>query len=271
MKGGELIFEMTDEPSESWGVKEKDCSVSEINESLIVPVPFIENGKRAFSGTYSVSLHDVDTTCTIYYTLDNTEPTILSLKYEKPFNLQNATTIKAVAVDTKGNLSKVMVSKLSKIRDGVKVKVLSKYSSQYTGGGDEALIDGIFGGMDFRTGEYQGYQGTDLTAIVDMGKSQKISELGASFLQDINPWLFFPAQVDFSLSNDGKNFTPTATIMNDVPRNKWGAMKKDFKAEIKPKNARYIKIFVKNSGEIPQWHPGAGYPSYFFIDEVFFN
>ncbi len=271
LNGGELVFEMSDKPSDTWGVAGENIPMSEIKDNLIVPVPFIVNGKRAFSGSFEIELHDVLSNCNIFYTLDNTEPSLLSLKYEKPFKVYNPTTIKAVAVDQNGNTSKVMVSELSKIREGVKVKILSKYSPQYSGGGDEALIDGIRGGMDFRTGEYQGYQGVDLTAIIDIGRNQKISEVGASFLQDINPWIFFPSQVDFYLSVDGKSFVSVASVMNNVPRNKWGAMKKEFKSEIKPKNARYIKVIVHNPGLIPEWHPGAGYPSYFFIDEVFFN
>lgn len=32
--------------------------------------------------------------------------------------------------------------------------------------------------------------------------------------------------------------------------------------------ARYFRIFAKNIGPIPAWHPGAGYPGFIFTDEV---
>ena len=50
----------------------------------------------------------------------------------------------------------------------------TRYNAQYTGGGDEALIDGISGGDDFRTGEWQGFEGRNLDVVIDLGKKQKI-------------------------------------------------------------------------------------------------
>ena len=41
--------------------------------------------------------------------------------------------------------------------------------NQYMAGGLTALIDGIDGGNDFRTGEWQGYWGTDMVARIDLG------------------------------------------------------------------------------------------------------
>jgi hypothetical protein len=32
--------------------------------------------------------------------------------------------------------------------------------------------------------------------------------------------------------------------------------------------ARYVKVKARNFGPIPEWHPGAGYPSFIFIDEI---
>ena len=33
-------------------------------------------------------------------------------------------------------------------------------------------------------------------------------------------------------------------------------------------SARYVKVFARNYGTIPQWHPGAGYPAFIFVDEI---
>ena len=269
-QGGELSFEMSLEPSK-WGTLNESCPVSEIKDELIVPVPFIENGKRAFSESCEIKLHDISKDCSIFYTTDGSEPNVLSSKYEKPFVIKDNTVIKAIAVDQNGIISKVLKSELKKIMPGVKVKLLNEYNPQYSGGGAVALIDGIRGSMDFKTGEYQGYQQTSLTAIVDLGRSMKISKLGAGFLQDVGPWILFPPEVDFYVSQDGKTFRLIAEIMNDIPRNKWGAIKKDFTSEIKPQNIRYIKVFVHDPGKLPEWHPGAGNPSFFFIDEIFFE
>jgi len=42
---------------------------------------------------------------------------------------------------------------------------------------------------------------------------------------------------------------------------------KDFEVKVNT-NARYVKVIAKNLGIIPQWHPGAGYLAYIFIDEI---
>ncbi len=271
LKGGELIFEMGSTPSANWGVLADNCPKSLINEKIIIPVPFIQNGKRAFTGKTIVNLHDIKNDCKIYFTLDNTEPTVNSTEYLKPFEINKTTTIKAIAIDASGNKSKIMTGTLNRIQDGVIVKILAKYNPQYSAGGDIALIDGIRGGLDFRTGDWQGYQDVDLTAIVDLGKSRTLSKIGAGFLQDVGPWILFPPEVEFWVSSNGKDFKQVSIVKNDVPRNKWGAIKKDFVFEINKLNARYIKIIVRKPGNLPEWHPGAGSPSFFFIDEIFFN
>src|SRR5436189_284375 len=72
-----------------------------------------------------------------------------------------------------------------KIPHNWSIKLLSKYNRQYTGGGDLALIDGIRGRTNFSDGAWQGYQGQELVAVVDLGKTQTVSKLGAGFLQEI--------------------------------------------------------------------------------------
>ena len=58
------------------------------------------------------------------------------------------------------------------------VKIDSKYNRQYSGGGDEGLIDGIRGTLNFASGEWQGYQPHDLVATIDLQKETKVTKLG---------------------------------------------------------------------------------------------
>jgi len=271
LKGGELVFEMGAKPSAVWGIAEEYCPKSAIKDKKIIPVPYIQNGKRVFTGICNIILRDVLTDCKIYFTLDETNPAINSQEYLKPFDIHETTIIKAIAVDASGNKSKIMLSVINKIPEGVKVKILSKYNPQYSGGGDIALIDGIRGGLDFKTGGWQGYQDVNLTAIVDLGKPENLSKIGAGFLQDVSSWILFPPEVEFWVSANGKDFRQAVIIKNDVPRNKRGAVKKDFVFEINKIYARYIKVIVNKPGNLPEWHPGAGNPAFFFIDEIFFN
>ena len=76
-----------------------------------------------------------------------------------------------------------------------------------------------------------------------------------------------PRYVEFSVSADGVNFTPVGRLDNTVEEEDLTIQTWD--AEL-PVNctARYVKIFAKNIGTIPSWHPGAGAPGFIFTDEV---
>ena len=101
-----------------------------------------------------------------------------------------------------------------KIPHGRTVKVKTPYSPQYTAGGDIALINTLRGGENFTTGNWQGYWGVDLEAIIDMGKTQRISKIGAGFLQDQNSWIFMPEWVKFEISKDGQDFVEIGIVEN---------------------------------------------------------
>ena len=149
--------------------------------------------------------------------------------------------------------------------------ILSHYSAQYTAGGDEGIIDGLRGDVNWRKGGWQGYQGEDFEAIVDLGSGQTIHSLGAGFLQDVSPWILFPKKVEFSGSSDGKKFKRILTVPNIVPDTDMKAQVKDFSGEIAPEVFRYIKIKATTYGKLPAWHPGAGYDSHIFVDEILVN
>ena len=129
-------------------------------------------------------------------------------------------------------------------------------------------LDGGRGSVDWRKGNWQGYQGEDFEAIVDLGTEKTISKLGAGFLQDVSPWILFPKKVDFLISTDGEKFSKVLTILNTVPDTSMKAQTKDFIDNISPRKSRYVKVIAKTYGTLPPWHPGAGYDSHIFVDEI---
>jgi hypothetical protein len=131
-----------------------------------------------------------------------------------------------------------------------------------------ALIDGLRGNRNFGTGAWQGYQGQDFVAVIDLGKIQEVGKLGAGFLQDIGSWIWMPRRVEFEVSTDGQNFTPAAAIVNDVSDKDYGVAVRDFVQTIRPQAARYVRIKAYNWGRIPDWHPGKGGEAWIFIDEI---
>lgn len=270
-KGGVLEFKMTDAKL-AWNPRE--FSKTAIGETGFVTIPTIEAKDRVFtdSTTVSLRLNSSDPSVVtlmnakILYSVDGNEPKI---EYRKPFTVDKSATVKAVAVNEKSAKSFVVETKLTKIPHDWSVKILSKYNRQYTGGGDEGLIDGIRGTLNFASGEWQGYQDQDFIAVIDLKRETEIKRVGGGFLQDARPWIWMPKAVEFEVSNDGENFWKVAEIKTDVAPEDMKPQIKDYFQNIAPTKARFVRVKAYNFGKIPAWHPGAGFDAFIFVDEIF--
>jgi predicted alpha-1,2-mannosidase len=267
MAGGALEFGMGPKPNLRWGNGPGEMPSSTISASPILPAPVIDAPANTFKGRMKIGIRALGKNSRLYYTTDGRPPRSASQLYVGPFWIEETTTVRAIAVDHKRK-SSATSGVFHKLPHDWTVKILSHYSSQYTGGGDLALIDGIRGATSFSSGLWQGYEGQDFVAVVDLGKTQQVSRLGAGFLQDINSWIWMPSKVAFELSTDGQNYTPAATIINDVSDRNDQVIVKDLTRAIAPRAARYVRIRASNYGAIPAWHPGAGGAAWIFIDEI---
>tara|TARA_R110002073_G_scaffold100714_3_gene229049 strand:- start:2155 stop:5079 length:2925 start_codon:yes stop_codon:yes gene_type:complete len=260
--GGTLRFVMTDKPS-TWGTDDKYVPVTEIKEHLIVAAPFIETGDIAFKGKTSVTLNTVDKQSEIYYSIENE-----FVKYENPFTISEKTSLKIYA-EKNGKKSATITTDFFKIDPNVTITLKNEYANQYNGGGKNALIDGVIGAQDFRTGTWQGYSDTDLIAIVDLGKIKEINKISVGFLQDQRSWIFLPTEVAFFSSTDGINFSKLKTEYKFPPNKDENVLIKRISSSKKVK-ARYIKVVAKKLGILPKWHLGYKHNgrSWLFADEI---
>ena len=80
----------------------------------------------------------------------------------------------------------------------MKIVELSEYANQYSGG-DQALVDGIEGGFDYRTGFWQGVQRSDYVVGVDRGNKSMIDSITIGCFQDIRSWIWFPKEINIHL------------------------------------------------------------------------
>jgi putative alpha-1,2-mannosidase len=273
MNGGVLEFEMTDAPVKDWFT---EFSVSKIAESSVI-APTIE-AARSFSGVTMVKIFTPDEAAQTFYTLDGSEPTKTSAVYREPFKIDKTSIIKAVSMklfnrDRKefGLKSPTVEAFLQKIPHDWTVKIFSKYNRQYTGGGDIGLIDGIRGTTNFASGEWQGYQPDDLVAVIDLQRETEIRRVGGGFLQVARSWIWMPTRIEFEVSDDNVNFRKVAEIKTTVAVDDLEAKIRDYKADIAPTKARYVRVRAYNLGKIPAWHPGAGYDAFIFVDEIFID
>ncbi len=264
MNGGFLEFEMTNSASE-WGSAEGQEPKTTIDGNLITQAPFIAEGDVAFKNETQVVLNVSDPEATIFYAL-NEEPFV---PYEAPFTLSDETLVKTYA-EKGGIKSEVLSTQFYKIDPNVSISLETEYANQYNAGGNDALIDGIKGSKDFRTGAWQGYQDTDVIAIVDLGSVKPIETIEVSFLQDQRSWIFYPTEVECFVA-PGKTFyknLPKQVIDSETPSD--NSEIKTLQFNMNGYSARYIKIVAKNLGDLPEWHLGAPHngKAWIFVDEI---
>jgi predicted alpha-1,2-mannosidase len=267
MAGGELIFQMGDKPNLKWGTGVDEAPISEITTEKIVPVPVVKSYGKTFIKEMAISFGSGEGE-KVFYTTDGSEPGPTSQLFSKPFYIDSSTTVKAVSVDQRQVPSQVAVAKFLKMPHSWILSLRSRYSSQYPAGGDYALVDGIRGTTNFSGGAWQGYQGRDLVAVVDLGQSQKISKLGAGFLQDTASWILMPVKVEFEVSTDGQNYEKVLSLVTDVSPQNYNATIKDFISNIEPRTVRYVRMRAQSFGKLPSWHLGAGGDAWIFADEI---
>ena len=265
INGGALEFQMTDNPA-IWGSLDGQEPKTEIEKHIIVPVPFIAKGNVAFKGETQVVLDNVDQEASIFYSLNESE----FKTYESPLNISEPTILKVYS-EKKGNKSATIETKFYKIDPNLSIKLETEYANQYNAGGNDALIDGIFGTQDFRTGTWQGYWNEDLIATVDLGSLKNVNMVFVNFLQDQHSWIFYPTEIECFGSTDGVNFVPIdnkRTLDTTIPFEGSEIKKVFFKQP--SREFRFIKIIAKKLGELPDWH--LGYPhdgrSWIFVDEI---
>ena len=265
MAGGTLNYTMTDEPS-VWGSRDGDEPKTEINEHLIVPAPFIAKGDVAFKDKTDVTLGSVVSETEIYYSLDNSGFII----YTVPFTISKASTLKVYARNKFESKSATVETQFYKIDPNLSITLDTEYANQYNAGGNDALIDGIMGTQDFRTGTWQGYWDEDLVATVDLGSLKSIQNVKINFLQDQSAWIFYPTEVECLVSKDGKQFISINNIKIDTAKRNEVVLIKNMSFSFASENYRFIKIIAKKMGELPEWH--LGYPhdgrSWIFADEI---
>ena len=130
------------------------------------------------------------------------------------------------------------------------------------------MIDFLRGSNSYRTGHWQGFEKNDFEAVVDLGKIEPVNEIKVGFLQDVNSWIFYPKQVEISVSTDGVNFDHVTVIKNEFPDTEYGGMTQDFSVKLDGIEKRYVKVKALNHGPCPEWHLGAGGDTWLFLDEI---
>lgn len=236
----------------------------------IIPVPVIEAESKSFKDKLVISITTQNPNDKIYcdiISLENKNESKSFFPYLNPITIIQSYKIVAKAISNNQESNTISATFFKK-PNNYTIDIKSTYNPQYHAGGSDGLLDGIFGTTNWRKGDWQGYQGQDFEAIVDLQKPKSISEIHSNYLQDQRSWIVMPTKVEYYTSMDNNNFTLVTTISNDVnPKQEENSIK-DFSYTAKPINARYVKVKAYNFGKLPEWHQGFGGYAFIFIDEI---
>ena len=233
-------------------------------------LPFIETVTDD-GGNAAVALKTIFGNKEIHYTTDGKQVTPSDPIYDTPIRLSQPCLVKAACFDAFGE--PVCAERYFRYHLGMgKLKQLNSpagnYRPEYSGGGDNALLDGSLGSDDYRDGHWQGFYGIDADIEIDLGKWRKIEALNIGFLVNAYDWILRPDTVEVFASSDGKNYrlAQTFALTTEVTKQGNFTFREHFKTPAL--STRYLRIVVKNPGLIPEGLPGSGYDSWIFMDEI---
>jgi hexosaminidase len=207
----------------------------------------------------------------VYYTLDGSNPTVNSEVFKKDISIKNSVTVKAAVIGSTQK-SKIFEQSFEFNKATLKPVFLKNQPvERYRFNGVQTLVDGKKGTTVFSTGDWIGLYNQDFEAVVDLKSIQEITQVEMNTFISSNDWIFGPKQFIISLSEDGTNFSPV--FGQEIEMAPQGENPKilNLKASFGIKKARYIKIVAPIFEKIPQWHYGAGQPTFLFIDEIMVN
>ncbi|NNM16447.1 MAG: glycoside hydrolase family 92 protein, partial [Bacteroidia bacterium] len=268
MNGGELVFEMGGIPNKSWGVKEEYRPVSVVNRDYL-SLPVIQSASQTFEDSLKVEISHFNPEVKLEYIIDGTGKQLKAkvFEYDKPFYVRKSCSITAMATVPGKKLFSKETAEFYKIKKDKKITLNSTYANQYAAAGNDALIDQLRGGMNFRTGDWQGYQGQDMEAIIAFDEMKQINKISLSCLQDIQSWIWYPKNVSFYSSTDGVQWTLIEKVNNKFADDAYGAFTQELSLNTKMKT-KFIKVVAENYGVCPEWHLGNGGNAWIFVDEI---
>lgn len=214
---------------------------------------------------------DVDVRCdrpdaALYYTVDGSVPDRHSMKYAGRLRLDTSTVLTALAIAADG--TKGVPESVAFHKALYSYELKSACSGTYPGSGTYTLVDGMRGSINYKDGRWQGFEGKDFEAVIDLGAVKNIGTLSIRFMHYIRAGVFLPSSVEYALSDDGKEFARTHEIKNTIPLKENSTVVNPFTCELTNTSARYIRIRAKSIGLCPPWSKTPGVASSMFADEI---
>lgn len=207
----------------------------------------------------------------IYYTLDGQDPTEKSLKYTKPFTIDQSVVLKTMAVHP-DRTSKISVDTIRFNKATLKpVVLLQPNESRFSPDGPVVLVDGRNGNHSFDTGAWLAVAGNDLEAVINMQAETILSSASVHVYVRKDAWLFDARGFSVSVSSNNKNYKEVASQEYKQMQESDSDGIIEHELSFDPCKATYVKIKVISEKSMPDWHWDAGKAPFLLVDEIILN
>lgn len=207
----------------------------------------------------------------IYYTLDGQDPTEKSLKYTKPFTIDQSVVLKTMAVHP-DRTSKISVDTIRFNKATLKpVVLLQPNESRFSPDGPVVLVDGRNGNHSFDTGAWLAVAGNDLEAVINMQAETILSSASVHVYVRKDAWLFDARGFSVSVSSDNKNYKEVASQEYKQMQESDSDGIIEHELSFDPCKATYVKIKVISEKSMPDWHWDAGKAPFLLVGEIILN
>ena len=240
-----------------------------IFKSVKLEAPIIAVEKDIFTDSILVSLITQAPKSQVFYTLDGSPPDSSSFEYQAPFYVFKSSQVKAIVRKSDWEDSAPSAQTIMRAKYEAKNVVLKEPPAErYQGKGPKSLIDLEKGSEDFTDGQWLGFQGKHIEAIVTLDSLVELNSVTLSFQQDYVSYIYYPSGITVRTSPDGEIYGNPVNYDIPLLEAPEGKRLENFLVRLPKVEAQYVKIFLTSRLKNPDWHPAPGAPSWVFIDEI---
>lgn len=147
------------------------------------------------------------------------------------------------------------------------IRLLTENNNEFVSKGPKTLLDAIKGNHDFQY-NWLGWNGNDMSVLIDMEKRTRISKVSLSFLENHRYYIFLPIEILVEISVDGIEYKKVAKIKNAVPVELVPGSIKQFILDFEETPSRYVKVTAIHLPELPEWRKREDRKPWLLIDEI---
>ncbi|UNY99198.1 glycoside hydrolase family 20 protein [Zhouia spongiae] len=215
------------------------------------------------TGAVSVSLSNEIEGSDIRYVLNDGDLNTDAVKYDKPIQITETTTIKASYFVNDKPAGKIFEKSFKYHKAvGKKVTYNTEVNDRYQGTGATTQVNVLRGTKNFHDGQWQAWLAKDMEVVIDLDEPAEVSKVSVGALENQGPGIYYPTMVEVWTSDDGQNFVSAGKTERAYAAT-GDATIKDFEVTFEKKSARYIKVKATNLKQTPT---GGGV--FLFVDEI---